>query len=609
MHKTEPKICWRLGLCAALAMSVLALYPQLHLWYTRGRDWHGAYAYFYPDEPAYAAYVNALGEGRPRRNDPYTGRDDSPGAARPESIFSVQFIPAYALALPARVLNLSTPTVFILLGPLAAFAATLAVFWLLTLLTNDERLGACGAIFVLCLGVCVPVEGVLDVLLGNVPRYMFLPFLRRYEPSFPFPFFFAFCAVVWRALNGDTHGAKVKLALLAGFLFGILVFSYFFLWTAAAAWFVCLAALWPATRRPERRGGMTVFGIIGACGLVVLVPYFWLLSGRGDTVDSAQVLTLTRRPDLLRPVELIGYVVIVALALGARRGWFDWRGRAAIFTASFALLPLVVFNQHVLTGRSLQPFHYELYLANYAVLLGVVACVRLFWQVGGGRVNRTIPAFVLFAGAAAAFLWGAGETVLATRRYAAVNVMRDEALPVLRRLGQISREQVDTTTTTRDEPKVAFIADYGRADNLPTVASVPVLWAPHMFAFSGLSLEENRRRYLQQLYYSGLDAEGFMDAYAQHRLSVSALFGWGRALAHLSLHPNPPGAEEVRGVQSEYARFVASFTPELAKMPRLGYVVVFAGEPFDFSRLDRWYERDAGEQVGKYWLYRVRPRP
>src|ERR687886_122993 len=101
----EP-IRWRWGVAAAAGMTLLALFPQVYLWAERGRAWQGANAYFYTDEPAYAAYVNALVDGRPRRCDPYTGDDDAAAAPLPESLFSIQFVPAYMVALPARAFGL-----------------------------------------------------------------------------------------------------------------------------------------------------------------------------------------------------------------------------------------------------------------------------------------------------------------------------------------------------------------------------------------------------------------------------------------------------------------------------------------------------------------------
>jgi len=38
------------------------------------------------------------------------------------------------------------------------------------------------------------------------------------------------------------------------------------------------------------------------------------------------------------------------------------------------------------------------------------------------------------------------------------------------------------------------------------------------------------------------------------------------------------------------------------------YAVIPADVNFDFTNLDRWYDRDAGERVGSYILYRLKLR-
>jgi hypothetical protein len=90
------------------------------------------------DEPLYSAYINALIDGRPRKNDPFGGKDSSSQSPLPESTFSIQFVPAYLIALPARILGVSASTAFIVLVAAAAFLASLSVFWLLIYVTGDE---------------------------------------------------------------------------------------------------------------------------------------------------------------------------------------------------------------------------------------------------------------------------------------------------------------------------------------------------------------------------------------------------------------------------------------------------------------------------------------
>ena len=134
---------WKWGLFAALAMMLLALWPQINMWIARGQNWRGLTSPCRGDEVAYSAYLNALIDGGHGKTI-HTGRDDSHQQAFAGSLFSIQFIPAYAIALPARLLGLTTSTIFIVLIAFSAFSATLAIFWLLLTVTNNSKLAACG---------------------------------------------------------------------------------------------------------------------------------------------------------------------------------------------------------------------------------------------------------------------------------------------------------------------------------------------------------------------------------------------------------------------------------------------------------------------------------
>src|SRR5690349_3922225 len=102
-HRVNKK--WKWCALTASVMVLLSLLPQIHLWIVRGRDWNGAYTSVHGDESVYSAYINALINERPRRYDPFTGADKNAGL--PESTFSIQFIPGYAVAYLARLTDAS----------------------------------------------------------------------------------------------------------------------------------------------------------------------------------------------------------------------------------------------------------------------------------------------------------------------------------------------------------------------------------------------------------------------------------------------------------------------------------------------------------------------
>jgi hypothetical protein len=620
-----PSIRWRPGLLAAIALTLLALLPQAHLLRARGAHWHGAYASFDGDEAAYAAYLGALIEGRPRLNDPYTGLDDSASTPLPESLFSIQFIPAYALALPARALSLDASTVFILLGPFVAFAAALALFRLLSLLMKDERLAACGTIVILCLGAPASGQVSLASLFSLQATHAYLPFLRRYVPALPFPLLFIFCAFLWCALTSAERARSTAArfyAPAAGATFALLVFSYFYLWTTAAAWLACLALLWLAQARgvrDDRKHALKIFLTTTAFACASFVPYALLIARRAATMDKVQALKLTHAPDLFRAPEMIALVALALLAAGVWRGRLAWRDAPVIFAASFALTPFVVFNQQVITGRSLQPVHYADYVLNYLSLVALVLSVALCLGRRDGSDQATPQRFVTtprFAGtillcvALAAYGWAAFELIATTRRFAPVNAARDEQMRVASRLGQLARTTSATNAPAQEARPVVLATSFMLADNLPVGSPrTSVLWSPHMHVNSGLDASGQRERTYQFLYYTGVAPENFHAYLRANPLVSYVLFGAERVLPRLTIDHAPLSDEEFNRAGRAYADYAAAFTREQAARPALSFVIASPGGAEDFSQLDRWYERDAGERMANYTIYRVRLRP
>ena len=600
------KVRWRGGVIAALAMMVLSCYPQVHFWIVRGNDWNGSYAAIegVGDEVAYSAYVNALIDGRPRRNDPYTGRDFTSDSKQRDSLFSIQFVPAYLIALPARVLGMSAATAFILLSPLAAGSAALAIFWLISIVTRDERVSAAGAIIVLCLGTVVGGHGQVTTFFGQDPLYNYLMFLRRYQPAASFPLFIMFCGTFVMAITSRNRKTTMGCAIAAAIIFSLLVFSYVYLWTAAVAWGIALLLLWVMAKPEGWRNNLPAFAVVGFGGLAALTGFVLYFSNRAPSMDSVQALEISHAPDLLRLPCLLGIAVLVLLASFARRQQFALNDRRVLLAASFALLSLLVFNQQVLTGHSLQPLHYEMFVANYSVLISVVIAATLILKMDRSLRLR-MPKHALLWITLLAFEWGCFETIVATRGSMSFDHDIDDGRAVAKRL-----VNVDAGDSTMGERAILLSTDLLVADSLPSSAPQAVLWAPHMLVFSGASVAETKERFYQYLYYSGISPERLrtiLRKEARYGFAVG-MFGFERTIRGLSHAAKPISNEEFDAEVKKYEDYVASFSSEQANRARLSYVVAPLDESPDFTKLDHWYERDAGERVGKFVLYRVRFR-
>jgi hypothetical protein len=564
-------------LLAAFALAVITLIPQFHLWYVRGSEWNGSCALLDPDELAYQAYTNALIDGRPRRNDPFTGLDNGSF----ETLFSIQFLPPYAVAIPSRLFHVSVDTAFIVLIPFVVFATVLVLWKLLFELTGNTLLAVVGAVCVISLGT-VAAHSPLQIIHGLETGYDPFPFLRRYIPALPFPIVFALTLFLWRALTRN-----VTWAIMAGLSLVLLIYSYFFLWTATVAWIFTLLALWLIARPEDRVKVGIVSGIIAVVAVPASLPYLWLLSKRASSMDSGQILELTHAPDLFRAPEIYGGLIVCLLAYQMIRKIKSYDQPNILFTLSFAIAPFLVFNQQIVTGKSLQPFHYEEFIANYWVVIALFLALGILRP----KILNRITAYLAVAGIGIAIMLSAFNI----RLMGSTNIRLDEVRSVSE---ELKRKDVSGG--------VVFATDRFLTNSLPAVSNKPVLWARFLYTFSNVDSVEQRTRYFQYLYYGGFKENQLVQALRDDFTARWEVFGPHRVNPVLAKSFSPITEEEIVNAVKEYGLFVRSFDSNLAADPVLSHAVVSPND--DLSNLDRWYERSAGEKNGEFTIYALKPR-
>ena len=593
---------WRFGIVAAYIVALFGLYPQLALWAERGAEWNGTFASNDLDEPAYAAYLQALIDGRPRKNDPYSGRDETAENPQPESIFSIQFLTPLAVSVPARILGLNASQSFIALSAIASFLTALLLFWLIAQITEDNKFAAVGTLIVMFGGALASGNGAISEFFGGA-AYPFLPFLRRYIPATAFPFFFALFGFVWLALKSRIPRTKIVASVCAALCFGFLVFSYFYLWTTAAAFLFAVTFFWIVLRPENWKTDLRYLILTDALAFLFLIPYVYLLSKRAESTDAIQLLVLTHAPDFFRFPAIVCYVIIALLAVLILLKFIKLKQNATVFALAFAVVPFIVFNQQIITGRSLQPFHYEFYVVNYLVALVVV--LTLFFFIKQIRQPKIYAALLLIFGLSA-IAWGYLEVKWTTRFLISWNVARDEAMPVYKRL----RELAEENPALYGKHSVTLNFDYIQADNQPVVSPQAVLWARHQHVFAGVGWEENKTRFYQMLYYGGRDADWLRQDFKNGDIEAyMALFGWDRFNAKLSVNARPLTVGEVEEGVKIYDDYYKNFSFEQASNPLISLVVVPNNADIDLSNLQRWYDLDAGENLGAYTLYKAALKP
>jgi len=603
------KLRWRFGIAAALFLAVFSLYPQMKLWYERGAEWQGNYAYNDIDEVAYASYVKALIDGRPRKNDPYTGRDNSPETPQKESLFSIQFAAPYTLAIPARVLGIPATWMMTIGGALAAALTALALSWFLFNLTGNNWYAMAGSLITLAGGALFAGEGAVQEVFLDGFSYPYFPGFRRYIPALAMPAFFALIGFVWKLLPSDDADPDEKRSLSPSLVisfslaaFAYIVFSYFYIWTTAAAWLGCITFCW-LLFRPERfKEGLRRLGVLGVgCG-IILIPYAYLLSQRSRSMDDVQLLVRTHAPDLTRFPELVSFAVLILLAIGAVTKRLQIRSVSFVFVLALALAVFAVFNQQVITGQSLQPIHYQVFIGNYVAGLALVSAIGLFLRQR--ESSHSIYAKAVFAALAViAVVWGFVECHYTVRVLDDVNIARDEQMPLARRLTELAANDPNRFKT------VVLHFGIAEADDLPTISPQATLWSRHQHVFPSVTTEENKERYFQYLYFQGWTGDDLARSMKHGDfVSMIALFGWGRHTDRLNSDYKPLTFGEIDSAANSFDNYAANFDPHNSPETVVSFLVVREDQSPDLTNFDHWYERDAGENYGPFTLYRTKLR-
>ena len=484
--KSDKTKTWKFAAIPTLIMIFLAFYPQLNIWLSKGFTLNGSYAVSNYDETAYSAYVNALINGRPRRNDPFTGKNNLPA----ESLYSVQIVPAYAIAVPARLFGVSASMGFIILNLLIAAFSVLAIFALIREVTEDNLTASAGSLAVLCLGTAVVFQGQLQRwILGTALSDFFL-FLRRYQPGFGFPIFFLFCLLIWRLLTTPDKSKTILYAVFSGLILAILIFTYFYLWTAAVAWLGCLAMVWLIGRQEEKIKLLFKVAIVGLFGVAALIPYFLMLSNRAENMNTVQLLNYTRMPDLLALPEVFSFLLIALILYFVRKGTLQFNSPKVLLTLSMLLTPFALFNQQIITGRSLQSIHYELFIANYLFLTALILFISLLSQNLSTETSITKFRRVLLYLGIFAVIWGIIESTATARVSAGFDSLREEAMPALDYIHQqekVENLQLSDSVNNQNYPAI-FSYNPVIADFVSTVTLSPALWNPHTSSAGSLSV-------------------------------------------------------------------------------------------------------------------------
>lgn len=256
---------------------------------------------------------------------------------------------------------------------LIALAASTAIFSLDTFFINRE------AFFSL-----------FKVLQGGIPFIPidFLQFWRPVHPMVSSFFFFAFLLSFWLFYKREEWRFGVLSALIIGLSFYI----YSYLWTFLLSFWIIFLLILIFQKKWHLLKKMIIMLFLGSLiGLPLFFNYYLFLSHPYSS-DLFERLVLNKTPrELHLPFSGI-FLLIIFLIFFPRK----WKERYYFLLTSL-LAPFFLYNQHLITGRSIQVAHYWRY---YRLPLAIMILIILFFSLFSLKENlkrfkKAISIFVI----------------------------------------------------------------------------------------------------------------------------------------------------------------------------------------------------------------------
>lgn len=358
------------ALVLALLVGATSVAPHLLAQNSLGADYQGFPLLFHSNEDYYMARIQDIVDGHWMANSPYLYEFK-------DKLSLVLPVGEYLYALPALLFNI--PVVSVLMAAKFIFPALL--FWLIYILlynlskrTSGDKINSIFGGLLITLGFYfVNYKDTWSILTGRNANLYLSDWTRPVNPITGAILLFIFLILFWKSLRSD----KRHYSFASGVVLGVMP-VYIFSWMTALAVMSAVISL-ALLRRHFVIIKNTLFVVLGGILAGMPVWYLWFRSfftaEDGQLAASRFGLMTTHYPIFNKVVlaQTIFFLVLFLFEWSRKRKcnekieewwWFAW----ALVVGNW-----LVFNQQIITGRTIWPPH----LTQYTVPLAFLTFVLL----------------------------------------------------------------------------------------------------------------------------------------------------------------------------------------------------------------------------------------
>lgn len=421
----------RWALLAAVMVGMIYVAPYLFFIVSAGDQYRGIPPLHTANEDDYIARIREITDGHPLVGAFAFYEEKEQWPLTPP-------VAEMIYALPHLIFGISVITIVIASKFILPVLLFVLIYLLIYLLTEQAKASllvrsvnaVAGALLVLLGYDLVDYQRVLLSLTGKVSSSYFLFWSRPVNPIMGAIFLFTFLICLWMIINRHRYSA---IAMgVAGVFLALMMSSYFFSWGLAISVlaFLMTGYLLKRDYRLLRNLSSMVLAAV-----LLASPYWYISWQLSETPAYREILlrnglfyTHTPLLNKILLIALTGYALMVFFLYLKRNVLLLWCGRLVeeksgmitdwhLFLVALLLGSFWSFNQQVVTGRAIWPFHFVQYTIPLVMVAGFVLLynvVRVLWPKGWMVVVAVI------AGSAVA--WGVYTQVTAYQTHFASDI-------------------------------------------------------------------------------------------------------------------------------------------------------------------------------------------
>ena len=355
----------RLAIFLAFLVATIVASPQIYFRYQSKNTYQGIDLANTPEEKFYLARIQEAKEGHFNLSGSFFKEGKKDPYLQPP-------LGEILVALLGKIFFLNLNNNILLARLLFSFLAFLLVYAFALLVSKKRLIALSSSTAVFLSDVLISRQGFfrfLKILKGESPTTNFLNFSRPVHPQIDFLFFFSFLTLFWLFYTKKHWHWGILSVLVLGLSFYVYPYLWIFLYAFLGIFLLILffQKKWAEIKR-------IIF--ISLLGILIGIPYFlnfYKLISHPNFADLFNRLELieTRQPflPLLAPILLI--IFLVLFPKEPRERYF--------FFLALILTPFLVYNQQLITGRDIQPFHFWFYFhVPLAIIILMVILFSLF---------------------------------------------------------------------------------------------------------------------------------------------------------------------------------------------------------------------------------------